>query len=259
MKPNRVQLTACAGLLSLRLLGASAPVAAMPPGVSSEPEWAAEPPAAGAPAIPSRLLDAATRAEGVAERISALADQRARRADAAAHVGGRLIVVAATEPVDASVFDTLISRYAARYNLEPDLLRALIKVESDFNPSAVSPKGAGGLMQLMPDTAWRYGVRNIFDAEQNIAGGTRYFSDLLQMFNGNIPLALSAYNAGENLVARIQRIPDYEETRAYVSRIGHLFDFQRSAYQFPEQQARLPQVRRSGAAESANTMTPIRN
>jgi soluble lytic murein transglycosylase-like protein len=138
-------------------------------------------------------------------------------------------------------WDNLILKYASIYSLEPDLIRAVIKAESNFNPLAISPKGALGLMQLMPDTARRYGVKNVFDAEQNIAGGVSYLYDLLQMFGGNIQLALSAYNAGENLVNRIRRIPPFLETRNYIARINRMFDFQRSPFlMVPQVQVEIP-------------------
>ena len=94
-------------------------------------------------------------------------------------------------------------------------MHAVIPAESGYNPNAVSRKGATGLMQLMPDTARRYGVQNILDPVQNIHGGVRYLKDLLAMFNGDIELALAGYNAGENAVIRAgRRIPPYPETMA---------------------------------------------
>ncbi len=131
---------------------------------------------------------------------------------------------------DPEYVDSLINKYADHHGLEPDLIRAVIKTESNFNPMAVSPKGARGLMQLMPDTARRYGVRRIYDPEENIAGGVRYLKDLLEMFDGNIPLALSGYNAGENRVLRSGGIPNIPETRNYVTRISRMFNFDRSPF-----------------------------
>jgi Transglycosylase SLT domain len=142
-------------------------------------------------------------------------------------------------PRDTPV-DGLIIKHASRYGLDPDLIRAVIKAESNFNPRAISPKGALGLMQLIPDTARRYGVKNSFDPEQNIAGGVNYLYDLIQMFQGNLTLAISAYNAGENLVNRIQRIPPILETRNYVLRISQLFDFQKSPFLPPEIPQEIP-------------------
>lgn len=114
---------------------------------------------------------------------------------------------------------SIVEEKAYRYQLDPQLLMEVIRAESDFNPYAVSPKGARGLMQLMPGTASRLGVRDSFDPEQNIEGGTRYLRYLLEYFNGSVPLALAAYNAGENAVTRWQNIPPYKETQLYVKKI----------------------------------------
>lgn len=117
-----------------------------------------------------------------------------------------------------SIYDGIIERYAARYRVDPVLIRAVIQVESDFNPNCISRRGARGLMQLMPDTARRYGVRQIFDPEENVRGGIRYLADLLDMFAFDLPRALAAYNAGENAVLRYSGIPPYEETTTYIKR-----------------------------------------
>ena len=116
----------------------------------------------------------------------------------------------------AARYDTLIEKYANEYQLDPSLVRSIIATESAFNPRAISKKGARGLMQLMPATASRLGVRNLHDAEENIKGGTKYLRSLLDTFDNNLTLSLAAYNAGENLVQRIGRIPDIAETHAYV-------------------------------------------
>jgi soluble lytic murein transglycosylase-like protein len=117
-----------------------------------------------------------------------------------------------------SEFDRLINRAANDHSLDPRLVKSVMLVESGFNPAAVSPKGARGLMQLMPATASRHGVRDIHDPAQNIAGGTRYLSHLLGLFDGNLEKSLAAYNAGEGAVARYGGIPPYDETRNYVRR-----------------------------------------
>jgi soluble lytic murein transglycosylase len=112
-----------------------------------------------------------------------------------------------------------IERAAAREGIDPALVQAIISVESNYNPSALSPTGALGLMQLMPATAGRYGVTDRADPEQNISGGTRYLRRLIERF-GRIDLALAAYNAGEEAVERHKRrIPPFAETRAYVPRV----------------------------------------
>ena len=117
---------------------------------------------------------------------------------------------------DSGKFDPIIKKYASYYELDPSLIHSIIATESGFNPNAVSAKGARGLMQLMPATAQRLGVRNSFDPEQNIRAGVRHFRSLMDMFNNNLDLSLAAYNAGENLVLRLGRVPMYQETIDYV-------------------------------------------
>ena len=113
--------------------------------------------------------------------------------------------------------DNLIHHYGNQYGVDPYLVYCLMSQESSFTAGAMSPKGAQGLMQLMPDTAARYGVTNPFDVAQNIMGGTRYLRDLLKLFNGRVDLALAGYNAGEGAVMKYgNSIPPYDETRNYV-------------------------------------------
>jgi len=117
--------------------------------------------------------------------------------------------------------DGLIRLYGGRYRVDPYLIYLVMHQESGFSSSAVSPKGAQGLMQLMPATAARYGVTNRLDAAQSIMGGAHYLSDLLQLFNGNVGLALAGYNAGEGAVIKYgNRVPPYQETRYYVRNIS---------------------------------------
>jgi soluble lytic murein transglycosylase-like protein len=113
----------------------------------------------------------------------------------------------------------LINQIASEEGVDPELVRAIIKAESNFDPRAVSRQGAQGLMQLMPGTAGRYAVRNSFDPGTNIRGGVRYLRFLHELFPGHIPLALAAYNAGETVVLRYNGIPPYPETRQYVNRV----------------------------------------
>lgn len=123
-------------------------------------------------------------------------------------------------PVERRRFAPLIAEAARAHSLEPALLHALITVESGYNPRAVSPKGAIGLMQLMPETARRYAVRDIWDPRENLAAGARYLRDLLALFGNNLGLALAAYNAGEAAVIEAgNRIPPIPETRSYVPRV----------------------------------------
>ncbi len=128
---------------------------------------------------------------------------------------------AAAPRVARQRYEPLIQAHAARAGLPPELVRAVIQVESGFNPRARSPKGAMGLMQLMPATAAWLGVNRPFDPDQNIAGGTTYLRTLLERFDGNLELALAAYNAGPGAVERFGlRVPPFAETTRYVDRVG---------------------------------------
>jgi Transglycosylase SLT domain len=125
-----------------------------------------------------------------------------------------------SSPVDV---DTAIAEAAARHNVDPNLVRAVIKVESNFNPNAISRKGAMGLMQLMPSTARQLNVKNPFDPEQNVDAGVRHLKQLLENYGGDIKLTLAAYNAGAGAVARSSGVPRYAETQNYVRRITNLY------------------------------------
>jgi hypothetical protein len=113
----------------------------------------------------------------------------------------------------------VVNDASSRYRLDPDLVNSVIKAESGFNVRAVSPKGAQGLMQLMPGTAAELGVPNSFDAQANVEGGTRYLRELLERYNFDLVKALAAYNAGPQRVEQFGGVPPYHETRAYVARI----------------------------------------
>jgi soluble lytic murein transglycosylase-like protein len=134
---------------------------------------------------------------------------------------------ATPEEVDASIVMA-----AARHNVDPNLVRAVIKVESNFNSNAVSRKGAMGLMQLMPSTARSLKVQNPFDPEQNVDAGVRHLKQLLESYDGDVNLTLAAYNAGSGAVARSAGVPHFAETQNYVRRITNLyyggFDFNSS-------------------------------
>lgn len=126
-------------------------------------------------------------------------------------------------------YKDIIRHYASSYRLEEALVKAVIKAESNYNPQAVSSKGARGLMQLIPETARQMRVNDPFDPMQNIRGGSNYLRLMLDQFNGNIDLALAAYNAGPNAVQRHGGIPPYEETRTYVQRVRRYLDLYRRA------------------------------
>jgi soluble lytic murein transglycosylase-like protein len=119
--------------------------------------------------------------------------------------------------------DAAIDQAAARHNVDPNLVRSVVKVESNFNPNAVSSKGAMGLMQLMPGTARSLNVTNPFDPEQNVDAGVRHLKKLLESYGGDVRLSLAAYNAGSGAVARSAGVPRYPETQNYVRRITNLY------------------------------------
>jgi soluble lytic murein transglycosylase-like protein len=116
----------------------------------------------------------------------------------------------------ASGIDQAVQQIAAEHALSADLIHSMIKVESNYNVRAVSPKGARGLMQLVPSTARRFGVSDAFNPRENIDGGVKYLRYLLDLYGGNYPLALAAYNAGEGAVARYRGVPPFHETQNYL-------------------------------------------
>jgi soluble lytic murein transglycosylase-like protein len=167
-----------------------------------------------------------------AKRVTTVvrADARSGRLVRAAAVSARVIpervVLPASAPApppgvpqDANVSE-LVASIAGRHEVEPLLVDSVIRVESNYNQYAISPKGAMGLMQLIPGTARRFGVSDTFRPEQNIEGGVRYLKYLMQLYNGDERLALAAYNAGEGAVARYKGIPPYPETQNYVYQVG---------------------------------------
>ena len=131
------------------------------------------------------------------------------------------VQVARSNPV---TLDQAVAAGSQRYLIDPDLITSVIHAESNFNPHAVSPKGAQGLMQLMPQTASGLGVQNAFDPQANVDGGTRYLRDLLVRYNFDLVKALAAYNAGPLRVEQYKGVPPYRETRAYVARIVRDFN-----------------------------------
>ena len=132
-------------------------------------------------------------------------------------------------------YDEIISEAAAAYDLDPELIRAVMRAESAFNPTVVSPAGAQGLMQLMPALAEEMGVGDAFDPRENIMGGAKYLRWLLDRNRGNIPLTLAGYNAGPTIVSKYRKVPPFRETQNYVKRItGFLADAKKDALQ-PEE------------------------
>jgi len=125
--------------------------------------------------------------------------------------------------IDMTKYGPLIQKASDKYKVDYSLVKAVIKAESNFNHKAVSPKGAQGLMQLMPKTASTLQVKDSFEPESNIEGGVKYLRYLMNVYNGHLPLALAAYNAGEKAVARYGGIPPYAETQGYVRRVLALY------------------------------------
>jgi hypothetical protein len=128
----------------------------------------------------------------------------------------------------SEAYNSIIEKYASDYHLDASLIKSIIATESGFNPKAISPKGARGLMQLMPATAEQLGVSNSFDPEQNIQGGVKHLRSLMDSFNDDISLSLAAYNAGENRVQRLGRIPPIKETQNYVQSVTKLYNKSKS-------------------------------
>lgn len=150
-------------------------------------------------------------------------------------------VVAAKAP-----FRDLIEGASARYNVDADLITSVIAVESNFNPKAISRRNARGLMQLLPETAARLGVQNIFDPGENINAGTHYLRDLLRLYQNDLALTLAAYNAGPQRVHQYGQVPPFAETQSYVRRV-------RSAY--AKRKSGLPPGKSSTVAPAASTAT----
>jgi soluble lytic murein transglycosylase-like protein len=152
-----------------------------------------------------------------------------RRVDATCRMpaaGGASMELASfsvVSPAERKAVEDAVHAMAPRYGLDPHLVLAVIAAESAFDRTAVSPKGAQGLMQLMPETASRFGVANAFDPEQNLHGGMTYLAWLLDQFRGDLDLALAGYNAGEKAVEQHRGIPPYDETLAYVRRVRAVY------------------------------------
>jgi soluble lytic murein transglycosylase-like protein len=177
---------------------------------SKENRWKRVPPPNAA-----AMRAARSAAAEVSQYVGRESSQSANAKIVAANFRGTL-------PTAADI-DSAIEQAAARHNVDPNLVRAVVKVESNFNPNAVSRKGAMGLMQLMPSTARQLKVNNPFDPEQNVDAGVRHLKQLLESYGGDIKLTLAAYNAGAGAVARSSGVPRYAETQNYVRRITNLY------------------------------------
>ena len=150
-------------------------------------------------------------------------------ADVVAIEPEEIFVAAPKLPLEQAPFGELIRKAAAKYEVDPDLVFSVVAAESNFNPRAISRRNARGLMQLLPETARRLGVKDIYDPAQNIDGGTRYLRDLLKMYDGDLALTLAAYNAGPGAVQRYGRIPPYNETIKYVRAIRKTYALRKSS------------------------------
>src|SRR5579872_3715607 len=172
-------------------------------------------PSAGTASMQAARSAAAEVSQGFAQYYGHDSVQSANAKIVAANARGHQ---ASQEEIDSSIVMA-----AARHNVDPNLVRAVVKVESNFNSNAVSSKGAIGLMQLMPKTARELKVKNPFDPDQNVDAGVRHLKYLLESYNGDVNLTLAAYNAGEGAVRRSAGVPHYSETQNYVRRITTLY------------------------------------
>ena len=150
--------------------------------------------------------------------------------------------IARVKPEDSTDYHSIINDKAETYDIDPSLIMAVIETESNWNSMAISRKGAMGLMQLMPSTANDMDVRNPFNPEENIEGGTKYLKYLLERFKGDLTLALAAYNAGPNAVEKYGYIPPYTETRQYVSKVLSLYNGDGTDYQATEKRDKIYKV-----------------
>jgi hypothetical protein len=152
---------------------------------------------------------------------------------------------------DRASLEPIIQEAAALHNMPASLIRAVIQTESQFNPLAVSQVGAKGLMQLMPRTARHVGIENPFDPRENILGGTKYLSSMLQRFKGNTARALAAYNAGPTTVARFRGVPPFRETQGYVRKIHKLVQDTDAEFSLPAPTVRKASLRSRSARKAA--------
>ena len=165
-----------------------------------------------------------------------------------------LSLAVAAPPPKPQTLNEVINTISDRHHLDPDFINSVIHAESGFNPRAVSPKGAQGLMQLMPQTASKLGVSNAFDPRANVEGGTRYLSELLERYNFDVIKALAAYNAGPHRVEQYRGVPPYYETRAYVARIVRDYNRKKLA----ERKAVVAAAKRNGSKTAAQPAAAVK-
>jgi len=191
------------------------------------------------------------------DHYEAAPDPPANKASPAPVISSAPILVSAFPPRPQANLTDVVNQASGRYRLDPDLVNSVIKAESDFNIHAVSPKGAQGLMQLMPGTASELGVPNAFDAQANVEGGTKYLRELLERYNFDLVKALAAYNAGPQRVEQFGGVPPYYETRAYVARIVKDFNKKKLAQQKAAQKTASTKSSAGTKSASARTSHPV--
>jgi len=157
-----------------------------------------------------------------------------------------------------SPYHELVSAAASHYGVDAELISSVMEVESHFNPKAVSAKNARGLMQLLPETAARLGVKDIFDPKENIEGGTRYLKELLQLYNNDLTLTLAAYNAGPDKVQKYGNVPPYRETQSYVKQVKKKYQKNKSAPASKTAPPASPSTPSGAPTAPAGSGTPLR-
>jgi Transglycosylase SLT domain len=162
----------------------------------------------------------------------------------------QVVISAPAKPAPVLALNDVVNSASANYHLDPDLVNSVIHAESGFNAHAVSPKGARGLMQLMPGTATQLGVNDAFDPQANVEGGSHYLRELLERYNFDLVKALAAYNAGPERVEQYQGVPPFRETRAYVARIVHEYNTKKIAQ---EKAATKPKPAATKTARSSHS------
>jgi soluble lytic murein transglycosylase-like protein len=213
-------------------------------------------PAASLPGSSGRTVKSVVRADAGGRLVrSVVVSPRAVRENVIAAreiVPGSPAVPAENGPAETSppsTFREAVDQIARKHDLPPQLVHSVIRVESNYNPYAVSPKGAQGLMQLVPGTARRFGVANVFNPSQNIEGGARYLRYLLDLYRGDYRLALAAYNAGEGAVAKHRGVPPYPETVNYLQQVRK---------RLAEASSQQPAKKAEAKPQAAKPVEPVR-